>query len=115
MTLQNKIIDRYRLFFPQESLRQVSERTGIQITRVFRLFNGKPMKVGELEAFESAIHQKLAENPQFSRLNDIVEEASSLLTNDEIRRAADYLERKVANKRFSRTYVRASLTDVSIA
>lgn len=115
MTLQNKIIDRYRLFFPQESLRQVSERTGIQITRVFRLFNGKPMKVGELEAFESAIHQKLAENPQFARLNGIVEEASSLLTNEEIRRAADYLERKIANKRFARMYVRADINNVIIA
>lgn len=115
MSLQNKIISRYRLFYPNQTLREVSARTGIQITRVFRLFNGKPMKVGELEAFEKAITDKMAENPDFSRLHHAVEEASSLLTNDEIGRIADYLERKVANKRFSRTYIRPLFEDVSIA
>lgn len=115
MQLQNKTIQRYRLFFPQETLREVSARTGIQITRVFRLFNGKPMKLGEFEAFEKAITEKVAENPNFSRLNSIVEEASSLLTNEEIGRIADYMERKVANKRFTRTYIRPILEDASIA
>jgi hypothetical protein len=115
MSLQNKTIQRYRLFFPQETLREVSARTGIQITRVFRLFNGKTMKVGELEAFEKAINDKIAENPNFARLNYIVEEASSLLTNDELGRLADYLERKVTNKKFTRTYIRPLFEDVSIA
>jgi hypothetical protein len=115
MTLQNKTIHRYRLFFPQETLREVSARTGIQITRVFRLFNGKTMKVGELEAFETAISDKLAENPNFSRLSSIVEEASFLLTNDEIGRIADYLERKVTNKKYSRTYIRPLFEDAIIA
>ncbi len=115
MTLQNKTIQRYRLFYPQETLREVSARTGIQITRVFRLFNGKPMKVGELEAFEKVINDKIAENPSYSRLNHVVEEAASLLTNDEIAKVADYLERKVTNKKYSRTYIRPLFDDVSIA
>lgn len=115
MSLQNKTIQRYRLFFPQETLREVSARTGIQITRVFRLFNGKAMKVEEFEAFEAAICNKLAENPNFARLNTVIEEASSLLTNDELGRIADYLERKVANKKYSRTYIRPLFEDASIA
>ena len=115
MSLQNKTIHRYRLFFPQETLREVSARTGIQITRVFRLFNGKPMKLREFEAFEIAITSKIAENPNFSRLNTIVEEASSLLTHEEIGRIADYMERKVANKKFTRTYIHPLMDDVSIA
>ncbi len=115
MSLQNKIISRYRLFYPHQTLREVSSTTGIQITRVFRLLNGKPMKVGELEAFEKAICEKIADNPNFSRLNYIVEEASSLLTNEELGRIADYMERKVANKKYSRTYIRPLLADVSIA
>lgn len=115
MSLQNKTIQRYRLFFPQETLREVSVRTGIQITRVFRLFNGKQMKVGELEAFEKAITEKLAENPSYSRLNDMVEEASSLLTNEEIARIADYIERKVMNKKYSRSYIRPIFDDADIA
>lgn len=115
MNLQNKTIQRYRLFFPNETLREVSARTGIQITRVFRLFNGKPMKLGEFEAFEKAIAEKLAENPSFARLNSIVEEASSLLTNDEIEKLADYMERKVANRKFTRTYIRPDMEDAFIA
>lgn len=115
MTLQNKTIDRYRLFFPNQTLRQVSAHTGIQITRVFRLFSGRPMKVEELEAFEKVIHLKIAENPNFARLNSTLEEASSLLTNAELGRVADYLERKVANKKYQRTYIRPLFDGVSIA
>jgi hypothetical protein len=115
MTLQNKIIQRYRLFYPQETLREASERTGIQITRVFRLFNGKTMKVSELEAFESAINKKVAESPQYSRLNNIVEEALSIFTNEELSKVADHIERRVANKKYSRTYIRPLFEDASIA
>lgn len=115
MSLQNKTIQRYRLFFPQETLREVSARTGIQITRVFRLFNGKTMKVGELEAFEKAVSDKLAETPNYSRLNRLVEEASLLLTNEEVGRIADYMERKISNKRFTRTYIQPLFDDASIA
>lgn len=63
MSLQSTTLSRYRQIFPQETLRETSARTGIQITRVFRLFGGKPMKVGELEAFDRAIKEKMAENP----------------------------------------------------
>lgn len=115
MSLQNKTIQRYRSFFPQESLREVSARTGIQITRVFRLFNGKPMKVGELEAIEKVISEKIAENPNYSRLSTVVEEMATLLTNEEIGKIADYMERRLTNKKYSRTYVRPLFEDVIIA
>jgi hypothetical protein len=115
MTLQSKTIQRYRLLFPQETLREISARTGIQITRVFRLFNGKPMKVGELEAFEKIINNKIAENPSFARLNYAVEEASTLLTNDELAKLANYLERKIVNKKYSRTYISSLFENASIA
>lgn len=95
MSLQKKSLQRYRLFFPNDTLREVSARTGIQITRVFRLFNGKPMKVGELEAFEQTIMEKLKENPNHMRLTDILEEASAILTNDEMGKIIDWIERKI--------------------
>jgi hypothetical protein len=115
MSLQNKTIQRYRLFFPQETLREVSFRTGIQITRVFRLFNGKPMKLGEFEAFDRAINAKIAENPQYSRISHVLEEASSLMTNEELGRIADYLDRKISNKKYIRTYIRPLFEDADIA
>lgn len=115
MTLQNKTIQRYRYFFPQDTLRQISVKTGIQITRVFRLFNGKPMKVGELEAFDRVMNEKLAENPNFARIQSVVDEAASLLTNEELGRMADYFERRLTNKKYARTYIRPLFEDASIA
>lgn len=115
MTLQEKTLQRYRQLFPNQPLREVSARTGIQITRVFRLFNGKVMKVGELEAFEKAITEKLAENPGYERLNTALESASSLMTHDELAKLADYIARKVSAKTFSRGYYKATYQSAIIA
>lgn len=115
MTLQQKTIQRYRQLFPNETLREISARTGIQITRVFRLFNGKTMKVGELEAFETAINAKIAENPSFARLSSVVEDASSILTNDELAKIAEYVARKVAARTYGRLYIQSNFEAAIIA
>ena len=105
MNLQKKTLARYRQFFPQDTLRETSARTGIQITRIFRLFNGKNMKVAELEAFENAVEMKLAENPSFARLTRALEDASAIMTNSELAKIADYVERRVQCKSYSRLYI----------
>jgi hypothetical protein len=105
MSLQKNIIKKYRQLYPTDTLREVSARTGIQITRVFRLFNGKPMKVGELEAFQSVIDKKLGENPESHRLQRILEEAMFILTTTELSKLNSLIERKVSNKNVSRLYV----------
>jgi hypothetical protein len=115
MSLQNSTIQRYRLFYPQETLREISARTGIQITRVFRLINGKPMRLKEFEAFEKAIHLKIAENPNQSRLSKNIEEASSFLTNEELGKIADYIERKVQNRKFTRNLLSPIFEEAVIA
>lgn len=112
MSLQNKTLHRYRTVFPQDTLREVSGRTGIQITRVFRLFNGKTMKVGELEAFEKVISDKLAESPYYQQINDMLEEMNSLLTLEEMAKITAYIERKVVTKKYSRTYIRPYTTAI---
>ncbi|MCB9092578.1 MAG: hypothetical protein H6621_12965 [Halobacteriovoraceae bacterium] len=58
-TLQQKILSRYQATFPNHTLRQVSDRTGINVSRVFRIFNGYEMKLVEYEKFEIAIIKKL--------------------------------------------------------
>jgi hypothetical protein len=115
MSLQNSTIQRYRLFYPQETLREISARTGIQITRVFRLVNGKPMRLKEFEAFEKAIQIKIAENPNQSRLNKNLEEASSILSHEELGRIADYIERKVNNRKFTRNLLSPIFEEAVIA
>lgn len=115
MSLQKKTLARYRQYFPQETLRETSARTGIQITRVFRLFNGKTMKVGELEAFESAIKLRIAENPAMALLSEAVEEAGAVLTNAELAKVTDYVQRKVKARSFARLYIRTQFDNAIIA
>ncbi len=55
MSLQKRTLNEFRLAYPQKSLRETSELTGIQLTRIFRLLNGSPMKVDEYEKFKTAI------------------------------------------------------------
>lgn len=115
MSLQNKTILRYRQFFPQDTLREISLRTGIQITRVFRLMNGKTMKVGELEAFETAVSNKIAENPGVNRFQMILDEAVAILTNEEIAKLADYMERRIVNRKYSQSCASSIFKEESIA
>jgi hypothetical protein len=115
MTLQKKTLARYRQYFPNETLRETSARTGIQITRVFRLFGGKNMKVGELEAFENAITIKIAENPAMSHLAEAIDAAGAVLTNEELEKVTDYIQRKVKCRTFSRLYIRTDYSNASIA
>lgn len=115
MSLQKKTLSRYRQYFPNETLRETSTRTGIQITRVFRLFNGKTMKVGELEAFESAVTMKIAENPSMTYLLSSIDEAGAILTNEELAKITEYVQRKVKCRSFARTYIRSDFNNASIA
>lgn len=94
MNKQQIIIQRYRQLFPQETLRETSIRTNIQITRVFRLFNGKPMKVKEFEVFENIIQKKVAEKPEMARLSSLMEEAFAILSKYELNKIYEYVARK---------------------
>jgi hypothetical protein len=115
MSLQIKTLNRYRQIFPNDTLREISARTGIQITRVFRLFNGKTMKVGELEALEQVISDKLKESPALHRLNEVIDQAATLMTNEELTKIVEHIERKNASRLLSRTYIKTNTTHISIA
>ena len=54
MSVQTIVLKQFNELYPQAKLREISEKTGIQITRVFRILNGAEMKVSELESFQKA-------------------------------------------------------------
>jgi len=58
MKLQDHILRSYRKNFPEHTLKEIAEATGLQITRVFRILNGSEMKVSEFEAFQKALESK---------------------------------------------------------
>jgi len=52
---QQILLKRFKRLFPTHSYKEISMLTGIQITRVFRLFNGAEMKISEYRAFENLL------------------------------------------------------------
>lgn len=102
MSLQKRTINTYRQLFPNETLREISLKTGIQITRVFRLMNGKTMKVSELEAFDQIINQKLASNPLSERLNSLIDEVKMSFGPEEFKKITQYIERKLHTAKLCR-------------
>ncbi len=115
MNLQKRTLERYRQLFPNDTLKETSSRTGIQITRVFRLFNGKVMKVKELEAMEKAISEKISSNPNHDRLTRVLETAAALLTNEEMSSMIEWIERKNTARTFGRFYISSTYNNAHSA
>lgn len=66
MSIQKIVLKQFHEKYPHAKLREISDHTGIQITRVFRILNGAEMKVSELESF-----QNLTTNNQQHSLLDL--------------------------------------------
>lgn len=52
---QTKLIQLYRKKFPHESFRKMSKKTGIQISRLFRVFNGHEMRLSEFLTLQESV------------------------------------------------------------
>jgi hypothetical protein len=59
MELQKIILGQYVLLNGDPTLKFISDDTGIQITRVFRLFNGSLMKLSEYQVFQQKVKVKM--------------------------------------------------------
>jgi hypothetical protein len=58
MSLQKSIIKQYKEIYPKDKLKDISAKTGIQITRIFRILNGSEMKLKEYEVFDEIVNSK---------------------------------------------------------
>lgn len=114
MELEKEIILRYKKKFPHETLKETSERTGIQITRVFRLFSGRRMKVAELEAFQKALegHSQTYESNKFQNL---IKEAILHLDKEDIDFIYHYVERKLQRHHFNQNFTQNRFANELIA
>lgn len=91
MKLQNNVLNCYKAKFPDHTLKIISQRTGIQLTRVFRLFNGHEMKLSEYEAFQSACFKEYNDNI-FSKFFDLSIKSVQTLSENEIRSITNSME-----------------------
>ena len=55
MEIQNALLDKYMDLKDQPTLQTMSNETGIQKTRIFRLFNGSEMKLSEYLSFQREV------------------------------------------------------------
>lgn len=53
MQLQQRVLTTFKQNYPDLTYDEISKLTGIQKSRVFRIFNGSELKVSEFETFES--------------------------------------------------------------
>ena len=53
--LQERTLDKFLTTVGKKTLNEYSKMTGIERTRLFRLFHGSEMKLGEFEVFQSFI------------------------------------------------------------
>jgi len=98
MEKQDAIIKRYQQLLPKnKTFKLIAAHTGIQVTRVFRLFNGSKMRLEEYQIFESCIKEAEGSDNSLHALIDICLTHLSLETIEAIR---NDIERKLRLKRF---------------
>lgn len=114
-TRERETIQRYRKTFPNDTLKIISSKTGIQLTRVFRIMNGKPMKVSELEAFEDILGHRLGQNKKIMDFENIVKLAALDLTVRDIETIISYIERKLENNKIIKQVVTNHISENLIA
>lgn len=78
MNLQNEIIAKYQKQYPDTTLKDLSRKTGIQVTRVFRIMNGYDMKLSEYEKFHKLINQSHLTETQNDHLDLYTEYIKSI-------------------------------------
>ena len=83
MSYQKSILKKYKATYPKKTLKEISEETGIQMTRVFRIFNGAEMKINEFESFEKSI-RKNSTNESRVRLIEKVQLALNTMAEREL-------------------------------
>ncbi len=65
---QSLLLSEYMKLNNRPSFKKISEDTGIQTTRVFRLFNGSKMKLCEYQIFKLKVESKKNPGPSLEKL-----------------------------------------------
>jgi len=92
MELQMTILNQYMLLNGGPTLKKIAADTGIQLTRVFRLFNGSTMKLSEYQIFNKKVKEKMGLT---EGLEEIAFECSMKLSPAAIKDLEIFLKRKI--------------------
>lgn len=103
--MQKIILESYQQQFPNHTFQQISKQTGIQVTRVFRIFNGSEMKLSEYSQFKSVLEGYRGTNSEFLELFEHALISFPRETLDELK---GYLERKYQIYNLKKSFVAES-------
>ena len=92
MDLQKTILSQYMLLNEGPTLKKIMKDTGIQITRVFRLFNGSTMKLSEYQIFQQKVKEKMGLT---DTLEELARDCSLKLSPQAIKEIETDLKRKI--------------------
>lgn len=94
MCLQTRILKEYRSLYPHITLRETAAQTNINLTRIFRLYNGSAMKLEEYERFHEAVYGASTKqgDGNFRRITEVI---SRNFNRDELIKVTEILERHV--------------------
>jgi hypothetical protein len=70
MNIEKKILQDYKAIYPQDTFEQISFKTGIQVTRVFRIFKGSSMKLKEFLSFKSILQKDSLQDALFRKCQE---------------------------------------------
>lgn len=89
MNLQETILHRYKEVYGEKTFASISEHTGINVSRLFRIFNGAKMRVEEFEVFNKLVNSDKGE------LKGLFEKLVILMDKKEIQEFGVFIERKI--------------------
>jgi hypothetical protein len=92
MNLQTKILKQYLALNDQITLKTISEETGIQFTRVFRILNGSKMRLDEYEIIRKKVFEKMGMG---GMLEELAHECSTSLNYSAIKEIEMMMKRKI--------------------
>ena len=98
MEPQNEILEKFKILFKFPTYREISKATGIQSTRLFRIFNGYEMKLSEYIIIEKIINNK----KNICSLIRTIEECSKELEIEALKEIESYSLRRLQIKRLNK-------------
>jgi hypothetical protein len=104
------ILNQYMLLNGKPTLKKIADDTGIQLTRVFRLFNGSTMKLSEYQIFNKKVKEKMGLT---EGLEEIAFECSMRLSPEAIKDLEQYLKRKIETWKLLQTSKQVHTTTLS--
>ena len=94
MEVQNKLLEDFMKLYERPTFRKISEMTGINLTRVFRIFNGSTMKLPEFCILKDLIESKQG----YSCLTRLMMECENKLSVESLINLEVLMRRKLQTK-----------------